>query len=125
MTKLKRVDCYAPEGTLYGYQFKCPGCGERHTLPVGAGNGDTYGRWGFNGDFESPTFTPSVLARGNKLLLDADGEWTGEWERDADGDPIPYVCHSFVTNGRVQFLGDCTHNLAGQTVDLPEWREND
>jgi hypothetical protein len=31
------------------------------------------------------------------------------------------VCHSFVTDGRIQFLGDCTHALAGQTVDLPEW----
>jgi hypothetical protein len=23
-----------------------------------------------------------------------------------------------VTDGRIQFLGDCTHALAGQTVDL-------
>jgi hypothetical protein len=25
--------------------------------------------------------------------------------------------------GRIQFLGDCTHALAGQTVDLPEIQE--
>jgi hypothetical protein len=31
------------------------------------------------------------------------------------------VCHSFVTDGRIQFLNDCTHPLAGQTVDIPEW----
>ena len=31
------------------------------------------------------------------------------------------VCHSFVTDGRIQFLGDCTHKLAGQTVNIPEW----
>lgn len=30
------------------------------------------------------------------------------------------VCHSFVTAGRIEFLPDCTHALAGQTVDLPE-----
>jgi hypothetical protein len=30
------------------------------------------------------------------------------------------VCHSFVTDGRIQFLSDCTHELAGQTVDLPD-----
>jgi hypothetical protein len=30
------------------------------------------------------------------------------------------VCHSFVTDGKIQFLGDCTHALAGQTVELPE-----
>ena len=26
----------------------------------------------------------------------------------------------FVTDGKIQFLGDCTHALAGQTVDLPD-----
>jgi hypothetical protein len=29
----------------------------------------------------------------------------------------------FVTDGRIQFLGDCTHALAGQTVDLPDWED--
>ena len=33
------------------------------------------------------------------------------------------ICHSFVTDGRIQFLGDCTHKLAGQTVDLPDWEK--
>lgn len=37
-----------------------------------------------------------------------------------DGVRRPQVCHSYVTNGRIQYLGDCTHELAGQTVDLPE-----
>ena len=58
--------------------------------------------WGYNGNAELPTFTPSVLVRYN---------WS-------DG---PRVCHSFVTDGRILFLGDCKHKLAGQTVDLPEW----
>jgi len=31
------------------------------------------------------------------------------------------VCYSFVTAGRIQFLSDCTHILAGKTVDLPDW----
>jgi hypothetical protein len=34
------------------------------------------------------------------------------------------VCHSFVTDGRIQFLGDCTHALANQTFDLPGWEES-
>jgi len=45
------------------------------------------------------------------------------WNERYPDDPIDWtcqVCHSFVTDGRIQFLGDCTHNLAGQTVDLPE-----
>jgi len=33
-------------------------------------------------------------------------------------------CHSYVTDGRIQFLNDCTHDLAGQTVDLPEYLKN-
>ena len=121
MSKVKRIDCYKPEGTLYGYRFRCPGCGEEHVLPVGSGNGETYARWQFNGDLDKPTFTPSVLAMGNKLVRDADGEWTGEWEKDAAGNPMPYVCHSFVTDGRIQFLGDCTHGLVNQTVDMTDW----
>lgn len=52
--------------------------------------------------------------------MDNDGSWSGGWERDSAGNPIPFVCHSFVTDGRIQFLSDCTHSLAGQTVDLPE-----
>lgn len=123
MSKLKRIDCYKPEGLLYGYEFKCPGCGNTHVLPVGPGNGETHARWNFNGDIDKPTFTPSVLAQGNKLVFDEDGIWTGEWQKDASGSPIPYVCHSFVTDGRIQYLGDCTHALASQTVDLPDWQE--
>jgi hypothetical protein len=33
-------------------------------------------------------------------------------------------CHSFVRGGMIEFLGDSTHDLAGQTVpvpDLPDW----
>jgi len=29
------------------------------------------------------------------------------------------VCYSYITDGRIQFLSDCTHELANQTVDLP------
>jgi len=30
-----------------------------------------------------------------------------------------------VVDGRMQFLGDCTHALAGQTVDIPPWPRTD
>lgn len=33
-------------------------------------------------------------------------------------------CHSFIRNGQWEFLGDCTHSLANQTVPLeplPDW----
>jgi hypothetical protein len=36
---------------------------------------------------------------------------------------VPKICHSFITDGRIQFLGDCTHRLAGQTVPIPDWED--
>ncbi len=70
--------------------FWCPGCemvhGPDHT-------------WGFNGDIERPTFTPSILCNAN----------------------FPESrCHSYVTDGKIRFLDDCHHALKGQTVDLPD-----
>lgn len=112
------------DGTTDQYaQFKCPGCGSMHCLGVGP---QAIGaRWGWNGDKAKPTFTPSVLAQGNKLTLNEHGHWDCGWERDGQGNLIPYVCHSYVTDGRIQFLSDCTHALANQTVDLPEYRCDD
>lgn len=98
-----------------GLAFWCPGCNQAHQIKHGLG------RWTWNGHVDKPTFTPSVLVQGTKLVLDADGQWTGGWELDANGDTIPTVCHSYIVDGRIQFLGDCTHALAGQTHDLPAW----
>lgn len=102
-----------------GVHFFCPGCREVHGITYSPAG------WGFNGCFDKPTFTPSVLVRGHRLVRDEADKWTGEWERDAAGNLIPEICHSFVTDGRIQFLGDCTHKLAGQTVDLPPWAHGD
>lgn len=95
--------------------FQCPGCGQDHCLPLTGPNA-----WSFNGDVERPTLKPSILAKGLKVKLGPDGKWNGEWERGEDGKPLPSLCHSFVTDGRIQFLTDSNHALAGQTVDLPE-----
>jgi len=79
------------------YFFWCPGCDENHA-PTAS--------WTFNGDYEKPTFSPSILVRA------PDPDNPGKYVR---------VCHSFVKDGQIQFLSDCTHKLAGQTVDLPEY----
>lgn len=74
----------------------CPGCDDAHAVPVTGPNA-----WTFNGNVERPTLAPSLLCR--------------------IGDR---VCHSFVRDGRWEFLGDCTHALRGQTVAmpaLPDW----
>lgn len=72
-----------------------------HILPI---SGDASKRpvWEFDGNLEAPTIRASILTRGGENR----------------------VCHSFVTAGRWEFLGDCTHALAGQTVpmvSLPDW----
>jgi len=98
-----------------GLLFWCPGCDGAHQVRVGDGPGP---RWGYNGNPDQPTFTPSILVRGVDRLTD------DEHARIMAGEHVerrPIVCHSFVTDGRIQFLGDCTHALAGQTVDLPEF----
>jgi hypothetical protein len=53
--------------------------------------------WGFNGDCDKPTISPSLLCKSH------------------------ITCHSFIVDGKIQFLSDCTHKLAGQTVDIPDW----
>lgn len=87
--------------------FMCPGCKELHQVIV---EGEGRPRWDFNDDYDRPTFTPSILVRypANPGATEEFIEWRTE-----------RVCHSFVRDGRIQFLGDCTHALAGQTVELP------
>lgn len=73
------------------------GVAGEHTVPVSGANA-----WGFNGNLDRPTLTPSLLSS-----ITLDGE--------------TFVCHSFITDGRIQYLADSTHKLAGKTADLPEF----
>lgn len=103
MPKLSPVTVYGTEPKeLWGYRFLCPGCTCDHSIPTVGPN-----TWGFNGDLERPTFTPSLKVT-----------YGGP---DADTAPeLTACCHSFIEGGRIRFLGDCTHALKDQTVDLPE-----
>lgn len=83
--------------------FECPGCKMVHGVRV---EGPHAPKWSWNGSVDNPTFRPSVLVRYPWRLLD-----NGEREQ--------VTCHSFITDGQIQFLDDCTHALAGQTVPLP------
>jgi hypothetical protein len=102
-----------------GLMFRCPGCNENHAVWVGDGTGP---RWGWNGDVEKPTFTPSVLVR-NGHYLNPDKCWC-KFNATRPDEPPSFTCkqcHSFVTDGQIQFLSDCSHALAGQTVPLPDF----
>jgi hypothetical protein len=108
---MARVTYAAAYGDDTHVAFHCPGCDETHYLRVRKEPRITPS-WTFNGDFERPTFMPSVL-------VTYGGRDAGQTDADGFRSP-PAVCHSFVTDGRIQFLADSTHALAGQTVDLPE-----
>lgn len=91
------------------YAFFCVPCGSPHVVKTGPKDSP---RWGYNDNPCRPTFTPSVLVRTGSAV-----DPTFVWE---EGDP-PRICHSFVTDGMIQYLGDCDHELKGQTVPLAEW----
>lgn len=86
--------------------FRCLGCKTLHSITTSGTH-----KWTWNGSLEKPTFEPSVL------------NWL-EHRPDEDEEEKKYVdsrrCHIFVRDGRIQYLSDCGHELAGQTVDLPE-----
>lgn len=87
------------------YSFYCPGCKHEHVyLVINDGS-----QWQFNGNMESPTFTPSLL-NVEKGLNEKTGAFDVEKSR----------CHLFVTNGKIIYCGDCTHELKGQTIELQE-----
>ena len=85
------------------YIFHCPGCGYGHsyqTEPYTDGRGKEHSGWGFNGDVDNPTFSPSLLINAS----------------------MPEKrCHLFLRDGHIQYCGDCHHDLAGKTVECPEW----
>ena len=89
-------------------RINCPGCGTTHGIDD---------RWQFNGDGERPTFSPSLLVRSGHYVT---GQTREQCASCSGGYKACGVCHSFIRDGKIQFLGDCTHALAGQTVDLPD-----
>jgi hypothetical protein len=82
------------------YMWYCAGCQMVHAFWTNHKNGEGP-NWSFNGDLIKPTFTPS--------------------HRVSDDRGV--ICHSFVTDGKVQYLNDSIHELAGQTVEMVNWED--
>ena len=95
--------------------FWCPGCEHAHMVTYGRGPST----WSWDGDVERPTISPSVLVHPHQTLIDDTLE--GPALTAPENVTTTPLCHSFVTDGRIEYLSDSTHALAGQTVDLPEW----
>ena len=85
------------EGIVVLLGALCPACGFEHSFRIVEEYWAKEGLdvWGFNGDFDSPTFDGSMLS--NKK------NWPG----------YP-LCHSYLENGKWRFLTDSTHKMAGQ-----------
>lgn len=114
-SKLRRL-----EGGKVSYW--CPGCDMAHVLTVDRPEGQAGPCWDWNGDPDMPSFSPSVLVRYEHWVPPVTSENLAEWKRKPWAQhKVTDVCHAFVTDGRIQFLGDCTHALAGRTVPLPDF----
>jgi len=85
------------DGEERSFLFFCPGCEDSHSIRYAAHpDAPTAPVWHWNGDAEAPTFRPSLLVQY----------------------PDGRRCHSFIESGSIRFLGDCSHDLAGQTVKV-------
>lgn len=81
------------EGGIHYWHY-CPGCDDRHIVQTRTdGSG-----WDFNGDLESPTFSPSI-----KHTLSGGR-----------------ICHYYIRDGRIEYCDDCYHDLAGTTVNMAD-----
>jgi hypothetical protein len=89
--------------------FFCPACNEAHVLTSA---------WGFNGNYDKPTFTSSVSVTNRAGELDP-GDMVQIETQTGTPDKIETTkkpvakCHSQITDGRIEYYADSTHALAG------------
>ncbi len=89
MSKIKKIPVNESECQ---YQFLCPACNETHSINQS---------WEFDGDYESPTISPSIRVNGFAFNPSEPGS-------------VPSICHSWISKGKIKFFEDCTHKLAGK-----------
>lgn len=75
----------------FNLAFYCPGCECSHGLNTNQNRRPAWIVTFFDG---KPTVSPSILVRHKE------------------------TCHLFIKDGKIEFLSDCTHKLAGKTVDM-------
>lgn len=111
---------YGTSRTSRGYAHWCPACKEMHVFTTERNAGSAGPQWTFDGNAASPTFSPSMKITGKQIERDEGGKWTGEWVRDQNGNAVDYCCHYILTAGVLNYCGDSTHALKGQSVPLPD-----
>lgn len=91
--------------------FWCEPCNTHHWI-------DTT-RWSWNGSFDKPTFRPSILVHQTETLSKLPPENCEDLEKWCNEYRIKTpLCHSYVTDGKIEYLSDCTHEFKGQTKEL-------
>jgi hypothetical protein len=104
MSKLHKL--YTQSDEFAAYSFYCPGCECHHQIWYKECQCNRSFAWEFNGNIDKPTFAPSLLIKYPVWINDVKSE---------------RVCHSFIKDGMIQYLSDCTHKLANQTIEIPEY----
>lgn len=103
-----------------------PGPSGVMTFPViTKGTREGTGKWTWNGDTEKPTLRPSLLTTSGHFCAShkEDDDCWCTYNKD---NPNPnhtsvfqcFRCHTWLNDGHVQFLPDCSHEFVGQTLDL-------
>ena len=103
------------QGESGRFNFWCEGCQCAHGVWTDVPNSHTGAKWSFNGDLIKPTVNPSLL-----VTYKHPKGYSNDNPAPIGFD-VPYetdICHSFIRDGIIQYLSDCTHNLAGQTIAL-------
>jgi len=104
------------------YVFKCPGCGDPHyiyTDPANPMPNKEKSVWGFNGNTDRPTFSPSILYHIGKYVPGLTPEQIKYCQENEKQGMKGFICHSFVEDGKIRILSD-SHNHPGETLDLEE-----
>jgi len=86
------------EGGGCHFYFWCPGCKRVQLFNVGQTNSNG-AKWDFNGNFECPSFTPSLRYVGG---------------------PTGTLCHVVLTDGILNYCNDNPHACNNQKIPLPK-----
>ena len=91
-------------------RFYCQGCESIHEVD---------NKWTFNNDYEKPTLSPSVLVTWGKYCTHLN---TPENQKYYEENNLGGRCHTFVKEGVIEYLDDCTHQLRGKhpLQEIPE-----
>ena len=104
------------------YLFFCPGCKCGHAVWTTHPNGITKATWSFNGNMEKPTFSPSLKITRHLWTPPVTPENMEEYRKNPwPQTQVEHICHTVITDGKIHFCGDCTHELAGQVVDMVDF----